>query len=556
MPLRVDSSPGLAPEGQAAQSLRRIGVLHALALVWLLAPMVVLAGGDEESPATREATTSRPDAPPSSKDAPASGSNVPAADDWGNEGADTLGFGAGKDTGTKAPEPPPAEPSPAADAPSFEASGFLRSDWGAWVERLPTAPLAKARQSVDLAVRYRSGPWRAVVSGHVAYDPVYLLFPGQEDAATRETYEWLADLRESYVQGTFGALDVTFGRQIVAWGEGDIISPLDVVNPRDLREPGLADLDDLRLPALATRAGLFLGDHRFELMIIHAPDFGYRSPPLGPFSPLGAVIRSVAGQAPSLAALLDTAPARFRDLPAQPAFNNQQYLARWVFRGPAVDVAAYAASVLDRQGVITEVDLETDVTGNLLMPGPPVQTQTVALVQQHARYWLLGHSGALPLGSWLLKWEVFGNFGRQFTAGTLQLPGVELHGEPVNLAGVMAGVTSTAVSNLRLDLEVTKAWLLSDATNLLFAADEPSAALRAAYSLPSQHLSFEAMTMVLGWLGSQGWLARASVTYNLLDGLAMSLGGIHYGPGPALGPLAGFDTHDRINFKVRYDFKL
>jgi len=212
--------------------------------------------------------------------------------------------------------------------------------------------------------------------------------------------------------------------------------------------------------------------------------------------------------------------------------------------------------VLDRQGVITEVDLETDVTANLFVPGPPAQVPSLILLQPHPRYWMVGTSGTLPLGAWLLKWEAFGNFGRQFTAGTLQLPNVELRGEPLNLAGVMAGVTSTAVSNLRLDLEVTKAWLLSEATDLLFAADEPSAALRAAYSLPTQHLSFEAMTMVLGWLGRQGWLARASVTYNLRDGLALSLGGIHYGPGPVLGPLAGFDTHDRINFKVRYDFKL
>jgi hypothetical protein len=483
----------------------------------------------------------------------------PASDsDWGDDGSDSIGFGAPDGSSAPTPESPPAPPvsAPLDSTSGFEAGGFIRSDWGLWAERLGHEPLAKGRQSADLFARYRSGPWRALVSGHVAYDLAYVLAPGQADVATREVYERLADLRETYVQGTFGPLDLTFGRQIVAWGEGDMLSPVDVVNPRDAREPGLADLDDLRLPVLATRAGLFAGSHRFELMIIHAPDHGYRSPPLGSFSPLGAVIRRAAEPVPSLAALLATAPARYREEPGEIAFNTQQYLARWVYRGPAIDLALYAASVLDRQGVVTAVELQTTATGDLFVPGAPAQSSALVLEQRHPRYWLFGHSGALPLGDWLLKWEAYGNLGRAFNAGTLELPNLQLRGEAVTLAGLMAGFTYTGVPDLRVDLEATKAWLLSDVPDLLFAADEPAAALRVGYALPRQHLSFEAMAMVLGWLGRQGWLARASVTYNLLDGLSLILGGIHYGPGPQLGPITGFDSHDRITIKARYDFTL
>jgi len=501
--------------------------------------------------------TATEDAP---KNQPPEAESPTSDSDWG-EGSDALGFGgapapdAGVATAPTAPSPPEAV-KPSDSGATFEAGGFVRSDWGAWAERLTTNPLAKGRQSIDLSVRYRAGNWRAVVGGHLEYDLAYSVNAARADPATREVYERLADLRETYVQGTFGPVDVTVGRQVVAWGEGDMLSPVDVVNPRDLREPGLADLDDLRLPVWSARTGLFAGDHRVELMMIFAPDFGYRSPPLGDFSPLGAVIRAAAQPVPELNALLASAPARYREQPSQAALNTQQYLARWVYRGPSIDLALYAASVLDRQGVVTGVELETNVTSDLFVPGAPTQRTHLVLIQQHPRYWLLGHSGTLPLGDVLLKWEAFGNIGRAYNAGTFELPNLQLRGEAVNLAGFMAGATYTGVTDLRLDLELTKAWQISGATDLLFAADEPVVAARASYALPRQHLSFEAMAAVFGWLGRQGWMARAFVTYSLFDGFALSAGGIHYSPGAELGPLTGFNTHDRVVIKARYDFTL
>ncbi|MDP6945441.1 MAG: hypothetical protein QF464_14935, partial [Myxococcota bacterium] len=91
---------------------------------------------------------------------------------------------------------------------------------------------------------------------------------GSYDTATLETYEWLVNTREVQLAASLGDFEVTVGRQIVAWGEGDMLSPIDVVNPRDMREPGQSDLADVRLPVLASRVGYFTGAHRFELMIV------------------------------------------------------------------------------------------------------------------------------------------------------------------------------------------------------------------------------------------------------------------------------------------------
>jgi hypothetical protein len=64
------------------------------------------------------------------------------------------------------------------------------------------------------------------------------------------------------------------------------LSVLDLINPRDLREPLLSDPADLRMPVLMTRAGLTLDRARAELVVVHEPYFGLLAPPLGEFSPL------------------------------------------------------------------------------------------------------------------------------------------------------------------------------------------------------------------------------------------------------------------------------
>ena len=53
-------------------------------------------------------------------------------------------------------------------------------------------------------------------------------------------------------------LDLKAGRQIVVWGKSDNIRVTDVLNPLDLREPGLTDLENLRLPVTMTKLDYFM----------------------------------------------------------------------------------------------------------------------------------------------------------------------------------------------------------------------------------------------------------------------------------------------------------
>lgn len=72
-----------------------------------------------------------------------------------------------------------------------------------------------------------------------------------------ERYE--AEIWDTYADAYFSALDVRFGKQIIAWGTADLISPNDVVNARDLRRGIAVDPDELRIPTLALSARAFTG---------------------------------------------------------------------------------------------------------------------------------------------------------------------------------------------------------------------------------------------------------------------------------------------------------
>ena len=169
---------------------------------------------------------------------------------------------------------------------------FLRSDTGLWMKRLQSNPFAKARQSVDLKFAYSYKFFSLVVAGHAEYDLAYLYERDSYSQEDLESYEYLVQLRDAYLKFGFDSWELVLGQQIITWGEGDVLSPIDVINTRDQREPGLADLDDIRVPALSSRLSYFFKGARYEFVVVHFPHYGMRPPPFGEFSPLPAALQS------------------------------------------------------------------------------------------------------------------------------------------------------------------------------------------------------------------------------------------------------------------------
>ncbi|MFT5431182.1 MAG: hypothetical protein ACI9OJ_001861, partial [Myxococcota bacterium] len=364
--------------------------------------------------------------------------------------------------------------------------GFIRTELGLWTERFDENPFAKGRQSVDFILTGRHDFLQFKGAVHAEYDFAYLHERDSYDEPTLEAYEWQILTRDVFLAFSLGKVELTIGRQIVAWGEGDALSPLDVVNPRDMREPGLADLDDIRMAVLATRVGLFVGDHRIEVMVLHEANFGLRSPPYGPFSPLPALFESN----PAAAGILAGKTLDYDDRESQFDISVQQPMFRWVYKGPGIDLGAYWAYILDKQGVLR---FPTDPA----QLGALLANDRVELRQEHPYYTVLGTSGAYGIDALLIKWEVGAQIARSFNTGKQEdITSFEVqHG---TLLDVMVGVTWQIDSDTMLALEAHKPIFLDEPDDLLFPVDEMAVALRFSWTGLKERLNINLAISVLG----------------------------------------------------------
>jgi hypothetical protein len=452
---------------------------------------------------------------------------------------DSVGFA---EVGAKASEPSTAPAPSSAPSSSLTLQGFYRGELGLWTLRVDN-PLAKLRQSGDASLRYSTSHLKLVAGGHLEYDAAYLYARSQYDLATLDEYELVLVGGETYLSASLGSVELTLGRQIVAWGEADLLNIVDVPNPRDVREPGQAELDDLRLAVTASRLGWFSGHNRLELMVVHESYFGLRPPPLAYYSPLRAALLENA----ATAGVLQDKQLAYRDVPARFSLEEQQFFLRFARRGKHADYAFYAASLDYREGV-------------LRLPTPAALAQTIIEVDLlHPRYTFLGHSMALPIGAFVLKWELAGNLQRPFNVGTLNDPGPALvQWKRYDAAEWMIGASYQPFSTLQFGLEAKQTQVFGGPSagdpEFLLPVSAVWLGLRYTHMLFDERVQLNAVAISIGDPRRTGWLARGEATLSMENAMKLSVGYVRYDGGDEFGPLYGFGSHDRLFVRFRRDF--
>jgi hypothetical protein len=113
-------------------------------------------------------------------------------------------------------------------------------------------------QQLFLEVRYAKNRWfEAVASGLLGYT-----IARHEEQTNGQKVDALArgllepSLREIYVGLYASHVSGRIGQQRIAWGNSDAFAINDVLNPRDLREPVLAETDVLHVPSMFVRLDL------------------------------------------------------------------------------------------------------------------------------------------------------------------------------------------------------------------------------------------------------------------------------------------------------------
>jgi len=354
--------------------------------------------------------------------------------------------------------------------------------------------------------------WKARVAGRGFYDLAYVIH-GRRDftEAAIDAHEDELEFQEIWLQGSLlPQLDLKVGRQIVAWGRSETIQILDVLNPLDNREPGLVDIEDLRLPVMMTRLDYYHGPWNLTGIALHEtrfsedPDFGSE---FFPFDvPLvGEKIPGNGGSDTGWAASLTG-----------------------IFSG--WDISFHWARIFDDRA-----HLEVGPGGAVL---------------HHSRLTMLGASGNRALGNWLLKAEAAHFDGVEF----FTLTGVD----EKSRFDTMIGFEYAGFRDTTLTLEVANRHISgydSDLSASLNFAQRNSLETSFRYSADfmNSRLHFTYLAALFGLTGDDGGFMRLSLDYELRDALTIGGGMVLY-KGGDLPFFEGIRKNDRLFLTAKYSF--
>lgn len=401
----------------------------------------------------------------------------------------------------------------------------------------PYGNLSRLRAQLDLQLDLDlPREWKMRVEGYGFYDFTYV-FKGRSQYTrdVRDDYIWEVDFREVWLQGRLGpSLDWKLGRQIVNWGRSDTLQVLDVLNPLDNREPGLVDIDDLRLPVTMARVDYYpkwvpegWGDWSLQLLVI--PEFRQaRNPPIGSdFNPVPIVI----------------------DLPSDKPdhfFDEPEYGGSLTGMFSGWDVSLYAARVYANTPAV--------VFAEGLPPGS----------LRHDSITMIGAGGNWTVGSWLFKGEMAWFDGLAFTSGSSPAAGVvRLKTVEKSRFDTLVGVEYYGINDLQIAFEVVQRHILNYDGALKFEAggvefadaeqDSFEAAFRVTADFMNSRLQLTGVAVVLIGDAYQGSVERLQANYQLMDALNLAGGIVLYqgGDDPYFESIA---RNDRLFLQIDYDF--
>ncbi|MBT8372804.1 MAG: ligand-binding protein SH3, partial [Deltaproteobacteria bacterium] len=329
-----------------------------------------------------------------------------------------------------------------------------------------------------------------------------------------DNYEKEIELGETYLRGSLTkSFDVKIGRQIVVWGKSDNIRVTDVLNPLDMREPGLIDIEDLRLPVTMSRLDYYIGDWSLTGITIHEIRFN-KNPEFG------------SDFYPSLT------PPPHEDKPDSNCKNTEYAAAiNGIFSG--WDVSFYWA------------DYYNDMPHFELVPaGPPPQIEL-----KHARLKMVGFAFNAALGNWLLKTEAAYIDGFEFFNSSEK---------DYSRIDVLAGIEYSGFTDTTVSLEAVNRHTnnFDDVLELppdQAEEDEFQWVVRLTRNFLNETLSLTLLASTFGETGQDGAFQRFSAEYDITDSIEIEGGVVFYKSGD-LARFRNIGDNDRLFCEIKYSF--
>lgn len=438
---------------------------------------------------------------------------------------------------------------PAAEDPAGELSGSLAlsasynyrdhvsangTDWQG---------LSKLRTRLNLQYEQPlAEQWQFRVAGYGFYDAAYSLRERDEYSAdVLDAYEHEAEWQEVWLRGKLrDDVDLKVGRQVVNWGRADSLRVLDVLNPLDNREPGLTDIEDIRLPVTMLKTDWFFAQH-WQASFMAMPEMRFsRNPPYGSDF---AVPLSLAPTGNIALRLDEDEPEHVADTAFAAAITGT--FSGW-------DISFHAADLWRDTPYLR-------VNGPYTLALPSVAQQ---LEMAHSRYTLFGAGGNYIRGSWLFKAEVAWLDGIDVTLaapvavpllGVLELPVANTQKSRID---VLAGIEYFGIGNTTLALEIANRHFVDyepAMAPLYQQQDALETALRYTGTFIHDRLEVTALVIALGDRAQDGALLRLQAAYDIRDALVLTVGVVDYRHGD-LPPFTIAENNDRLFAEIKYSF--
>lgn len=370
----------------------------------------------------------------------------------------------------------------------------------------------RAKMVLELDAKF-SESWQARVAGHGFYDFAYRI--RGRDEFTQEVLdenEKELEFGEVWLLGSItDKLDLKAGRQIVVWGKSDNIRVTDVINPLDLREPGLTDLENLRLPVTMTKLDYFLWGLNLSGMVIHEVRYN-KEPEFGSdFFPAAQPLPTT--ESPDTGFDID---------------NTQYALALdGIFHG--WDASLYGAYFYD-----DTPHLDIDSSGGQKL--------------KHARLKMVGGAFNIATGNWLFKTEAAYLDGIRFFNS----------GKDFNRIDALVGVEYSGFTDMTVSFEIADEHILNHDDQVEEAPDFTEqdrwvSALRLTKTYLNETLNLTFLAQTWGLTGDDGAFQRFTAEYDLTDAIELTGGVVFYQSGD-LPRFREVGENDRLYLEVKYNF--
>lgn len=403
--------------------------------------------------------------------------------------------------------------------------------------------LSKLRTRLNLQYDHKwSDNWQSRISGYGFYDWAYdLRGRSHYTEDVLDDYEHEGDWQEVWVRGKLtDAVDMKLGRQVVNWGRADSLRVLDILNPVDNREPGIADIEDLRLPVTMLKTDWFLNEN-WQTSLIAIPEVRFSKNPV--YGNDFAVVASplFGGQT---AVLNEEIPEDISD--SQYAMALTGTFSGW-------DISFHAAQLwrdtpyLHVNGVIN-----------------PLRPDTIKkqLDFRHSDITMLGTGANLVSGSWLYKTELAVLQNIDYTTmatanypyiGKLTLPNQNTEKTRTDF---LVGLEYFGFSDTALSLELVNRHIddFEQGMKPFFEKeDRMETAFRYTGNFQNDRLELTALAIAFGERAQEGSMIRLQAAYDIQDALVLTTGVVTYQYGD-MPPFNRCDHNDRVFAEIKYSF--